>query len=176
MDHDDYPAGFIRGILNDVKTVAIVGASSNEVRPSYFVTKYLIGKGDEVFPVNPSKAGQPVLGRTFYASLGDIPVPLGMVDIFRNSHAAGAIVDEALTLDPLPEVIWMQLTVRNDQAARRAEAKGLRVVMNRCPKIEYGKLSGEWGWVGGNSGRISSKKQRLHPSGKLQSLGISPRK
>jgi uncharacterized protein len=95
-----------------------------------------------------------------------------MIDIFRNSEAAGGVVDEALKLDPKPKVIWMQLSVRNDAAAARAEARGIQVVMNRCPKMEYGKLSGEWGWVGGNSGLISSRPQTLHESGKIQSLGI----
>lgn len=98
-----------------------------------------------------------------------------MVDIFRNSEAAGPITDEALSLSPRPRVIWMQLSVRNDDAASRAEAAGVQVVMNRCPKMEYGKLSGEWAWVGGNSGVISSRKQTLHESGKLQSLGLGPK-
>jgi len=95
-----------------------------------------------------------------------------MVDIFRNSKAAGPIVDEALTLIPKPSVIWMQLSVRNDEAAMRAEAAGLKIVMNRCPKMEYGKQSGEWAWVGGNSGIISSRRQHMHESGKMQSLGL----
>jgi hypothetical protein len=95
-----------------------------------------------------------------------------MVDIFRHSKAAGPITDEALALEHLPSVIWMQLRVRNDEAAARAEAKAVKVVMNRCPKMEYGKLSGEWAWIGGNSGLISSRRQTLHHSGKIQSLGI----
>ena len=176
IDHDKYPDGYIHRILQQVKTVAIIGASDNDVRPSFFVTKYLIDKGYEVYPVNPGKAGKSVLGRMFYSSLADIPVAIDMVDIFRNSAAANGIVDEALQLDPLPKVIWMQLSVRNDAAARRAEERGVQVVMNRCPKMEYGKLSGEWSWVGGNAGRISSKRQRLHASGKLQSLGLAPRR
>lgn len=172
IDHDNYSADYIRDILRSVKTIALVGASNNEVRPSYFVLKYLLDKGYEVTPVNPGLAGQEILGRRVYQTLKDIPHPIDMVDIFRNSQAAGAITDEALTLTPLPKVIWMQLTVRNDEAAARAEAKRLKVVMNRCPKMEYGKLSGEWGWVGGNSGLISSRRQRLHESGKVQSLGL----
>ena len=99
-----------------------------------------------------------------------------MVDVFRNSEAAGPITDEALALATPPKVIWMQLSVRNDQAAARAEAQGLRVVMNRCPKMEYGKLSGEWAWVGGDSGILSSKKQAMHESGKMQSLGLGPKR
>ena len=176
MEHDSYSADYIRDILTSVRTIALVGASSNTVRPSYFVLKYLIDKGYEVFPVNPGTAGKEILGRMVYGNLKDIPVPIDMVDIFRNSAAAGPVVDEALSLDPLPKVIWMQLTVRNDEAAARAEEKGVKVVMNRCPKMEYGKLSGEWGWVGGNSGVLSSRRQTLHASGKLQSLGLNPTK
>ncbi len=172
MNHDTYPADYIRGILQSVKVIAMVGASSNEVRPSNLVMKYLLGKGYDVIPVNPGLAGQTLLGQMAYASLKDIPKPIDMVDIFRNSEAAGKIVDEALTLIPKPSVIWMQLTVRNDEAAMRAEAQGVKVVMNRCPKMEYGKLSGEWAWVGGNSGLVSSRKQQMHQSGKMQSLGI----
>lgn len=176
MNHDAYTSDYIRGILQSVKTVALVGASNNPVRPSYFVMKYLLDKGYEVIPVNPGLAGQEILGRRVYAALRDIPQPVDMVDIFRNSEAAGPITDEALKLAPKPRVIWMQLSVRNDEAAARAEAAGLQVVMNRCPKMEYGKLSGEWAWVGGDSGLISSRKQSLHESGKIQSLGLGPRK
>ena len=172
FNHDSYDASYIRGILDSVKTVAIVGASANEVRPSFFVTKYMIDKGYTVYPINPGLAGKEILGRPVFGSLAEVPEPIDMVDIFRNSEAAAGVVDEALALDPLPKVIWMQLTVRHDEAAAKAEAKGIKVVMNRCPKIEYGKLSGEWNWVGGNSGVLSSRKQSLHGSGKMQSLGI----
>jgi predicted CoA-binding protein len=176
MNHDSYTPAYIRGILQDVKSIAIVGASANEVRPSYIVMKYLLGKGYDVVPVNPGLAGQELLGQTVAGSLRDIGRAVDMVEIFRNSEAAGGIVDEALHLNPLPSVIWMQLGVRNDEAAARAEAAGLRVVMNRCPKMEYGKLSGEWGWIGGDAGLISSKRQQLHESGRMQSLGLGPRK
>jgi uncharacterized protein len=172
MNHDSYPADYIRDILNSVKVIALVGASNNVVRPSYFVMQYLQDKGYDMIPVNPGLAGQTLLGKTVYGALKDIPQAIDMVDIFRNSEAAGAIVDEALSLDPKPSVIWMQLSVRNDEAAARAEAAGLKVVMNRCPKMEYGKISGEWAWVGGNSGIISSRKQSMHASGKVQSLGL----
>ncbi len=175
MNHDSYSADYIRDILKSVKTIALVGASSNIVRPSYFVMQYLLDKGYEVIPVNPGLAGQELLGQKVYGALKDIPKPIDMVDIFRNSEAAGPITDEALTLDPKPKVIWMQLSVRNDEAAARAEAAGLQVVMDRCPKMEYGKLSGEWAWVGGNSGILSSRKQTLHESGKVQSLGLGPK-
>ena len=176
MNHDSYSPDYIRDILQTVKTIALVGASANEVRPSYFVMKYLLDKGYEVIPVNPGLVGQKILGQTVYAKLAEIPKPVDMVDVFRNSEAAGPITDEALALATPPKVIWMQLSVRNDQAAARAEAQGLRVVMNRCPKMEYGKLSGEWAWVGGDSGILSSKKQAMHESGKMQSLGLGPKR
>jgi predicted CoA-binding protein len=172
MDHQSYSIDYIRDILRSVKTIALVGVSDNDVRASYFVFKYLLEKDYDVTPVNPNLAGQELLGHQVHARLADVPHAIDMVDIFRNSQAAGAITDEALALDPLPKVLWMQLGVRNDEAAARAEAKGIKVVMNRCPKMEYGKLSGEWAWVGGNSGIISSRRQRLHESGKLQSLGL----
>jgi uncharacterized protein len=174
VNHDAYEPGYIGGILRAVKTVALVGASDNPVRPSYFVMQYLVDKGYEVFPVNPALAGRSILGQTVYDALKDIPRPIDMVDIFRNSASAAKIVDEALTLDPLPKVIWMQLSVRNDAAAGRAEACGIKVVMNRCPKMEYGKLSGEWAWVGAASGLVSSKRPALHKSGRVQSLGLRP--
>ena len=158
MNHDSYPDSTIRGILNTVKTIAMVGFSPKENRPSYFVFKYLLERGYRVIPVNPGQAGKEVLGQKIYASLSDIPVPVDMVDIFRASENVPPIVDEALTLKPKPQVIWMQLTVRNDEAAKRAEDAGLKVVMNRCPKIEYGRLSSEISWIGVNSRTLSSKK------------------
>jgi predicted CoA-binding protein len=173
MNHDTYSQDYISGILNSVRTIAMVGASANDVRPSFFVLKYLIAKGFTVYPVNPGQAGKEILGQRVYARLSDIPHPIDMVDIFRASDAVPAIVDEALTLDPLPKVIWMQLGVRNEEAAAKAEAAGLKVVMNRCPKIEYGKLSGEIGWNGVHSGVISSKKPIL--CGGFQSFGIRPK-
>jgi uncharacterized protein len=176
MNHDSYSADYIRSVLQDVKSVALVGASANAVRPSYFVMKYLMEKGYTVVPVNPGLAGQDLLGQRVYASLADIPVSVDMIDIFRNSDAALAVTKEAIALPIKPKVIWMQLSVRNDEAAEMAEAAGLRVVMDRCPKMEYGKLSGEWGWVGGNSGVISSKRQSLHESGRMQSLGLGLKK
>ncbi len=171
MNHDSYSDEYIRQILDGVRTVAIVGASHKEVRPSYFVQKYLLSKGYAVHPVNPGLAGQTILGRTVRASLGDIPEPVDMVDIFRNAEAAARITDEALALDPLPKVIWMQLGIRNDAAAEKAEAAGIRVVMNRCPKIEYGRLSGEIAWAGVNSRTISAKKPVRMPTG-FQHYGL----
>ena len=170
MNHDSYDNTYIAGILNSVKTIAMVGASANDVRPSYFVLKYLLAKGYQVFPINPGQAGKEILGRMTYARLADIPEPIDMVDIFRAPAAVPGIVDEALRLDPLPKVIWMQLGVRHDEAAARAEAAGIKVVMNRCPKIEYGKLSGEIGWTGVNSGVLSSKKPLMRSG--FQSFGV----
>ncbi len=171
MNHESYPDDLIRSVLKSVKTVAMVGASGNPARPSYFVLQYLLGRGFRVFPVNPGLAGKDILGARVYAGLAEIPGPIDMVDIFRNSEAAGEIVDEALQLQPLPKVIWMQLGVSNPVAAARAEAAGLTVIMNRCPKIEYGRLSGESGWSGINSRMISSKKRTLYGEG-VQKLGI----
>ncbi|MDP2734244.1 MAG: CoA-binding protein [Hoeflea sp.] len=170
MNHDHYDNSYIAGILQSVRTVAMVGASANEVRPSFFVMKYLLAKGYDVIPVNPGQAGKPILGQMTYARLSDIPVAIDMIDIFRASDAVPGIVDEVLALDPLPKVIWMQLTVRHDEAALRAEAAGIKVVMNRCPKIEYARLSGEIGWNGVNSGVISSRKPVMRAG--FQSYGL----
>ncbi|MER9847194.1 CoA-binding protein [Mesorhizobium sp. M0106] len=170
MNHDAYDNAYIAGILNSVKTIAMVGASANDVRPSYFVLKYLLGKGFSLFPINPGQAGKAILGQMTYARLADVPGPVDMVDVFRASAAVPGIVDEVLRLDPLPKVIWMQLGIRHDEAAARAEAAGIKVVMNRCPKIEYGKLSGEIGWTGVNSGVLSSKKPLMRPG--FQSFGV----
>jgi predicted CoA-binding protein len=173
LDHDSYPDPYIRGILTTTKTLALVGASANPARPSYIVLKYLSERGYKVIPVNPGLAGQKILGMEVVGALDDIREPLDMVEIFRNSAAAGPIVDEALALDPPPRVIWMQLSVRNDEAAARAEARGIRVVMNRCPKIEYGRLSGEIGWQGINSRILSSKKPVMSAKGfQKRTLGV----
>ncbi len=158
MNHDSYPDSYIRGILNTVKTIAMVGASAKDNRPSYFAFKYLSERGYRMIPVNPGLAGKDLLAQRIYARLRDIPEPIDMVDVFRAAPYALPIVEEALTLTPKPQVIWMQLGVRNDAAAARAEALGVKVVMNRCPKIEYGRLSGEIGWTGVNSRVISAKK------------------
>jgi predicted CoA-binding protein len=158
VDHDNYTDGHLRDVLGRVKTIAMVGASTNWNRPSYFAMKYLQHKGYRVIPVNPGAAGQTLLGEKVYASLKEIPDRIDMVDIFRNSAAAGPIVDDAIAVGA--PVVWMQLGVRNDEAAARAEAAGLTVVMNRCPKIEYGRLHGELSWGGINSGIISSKRMK----------------
>ena len=174
MDHDRYDDAYIRSILEDVSTIAIVGASANAARPSYFVMKYLAERGYRVFPVNPGQAGKQVAGLTFSGTLKDISEPIDMVDVFRAPEHVPAVLDEVLALSPLPKVIWMQLGVRNDEAAARAEAAGLKVVMNRCPKIEYGRLSGEIGWTGVNSRTLSARRPKLLGGG-VQRLSIAQR-
>ena len=156
--HDAYSDTYLRAILNQVKVIAMVGASPNWNRPSNFAMKYLQTKGFRVIPVNPGHDDKQILGEQVYARLADIPMAVDMVDVFRNSEAAGPIADEAIAIGA--PVLWMQLGVRNDAAAARAEAAGLKVVMNRCPKIEYGRLCGELSWQGFNSGIISSKRRR----------------
>jgi len=160
-----YDNADLRRILRDCRTIAMVGASSNWVRPSNFAMKYLRGKGYRVIPVNPKDAGKTLHGETVHARLADIPGPVDMVDIFRNDEAAGAATDEAIALaDRLGiKVVWMQLHIRNQDAAERAEAAGLEVIMDRCIKIEYGRLFGEIGWSGVNSRIISAKRPILHP-------------
>jgi uncharacterized protein len=167
MNHDNYPDTYIAAILGSVRTFAFVGASANTSRPSYFAMKYLLAKGYRVIPVNPGLGGQTILDQPVYATLDDVPAPVDVVDIFRNSDAALAVTREAIALkDTLGiKIVWMQLSVRNDLAAAEAEAAGLQVVMNRCPKIEYGRLSGEIGWAGYNTGAISSKRPLLAPGG-----------
>ncbi len=171
MNHDDYPDSYIRGILKTVKTIAMVGFSPKENRPSYFAFKYLLERGYRVIPINPGQAGKEVLGQKIYAKLTDVPEPIDMIDIFRASAYALPIVQEALTLKPKPQVIWMQLTIRNDQAAALAEANGMKVVMNRCPKIEYGRLSSEISWMGINSRTLTSKRAQILGKG-VQRMGL----
>jgi predicted CoA-binding protein len=163
MNHESYSDPYIAGILGDAKIIAMVGASAATNRPSYFAMKYLLGKGYRVIPVNPTLAGKEILGQPVYASLAEVPAPVDIVDIFRNSAAALEVTREAIRLKNTlgVKVIWMQLGVRNEEAAADAEAAGLQVVMNRGPKIEYGRLSGEIGWAGVNSGTITSKRPLL---------------
>jgi predicted CoA-binding protein len=161
MNHDAYDDSYIRGILNTVKTIAMVGASAKDNRPSYFAFKYLAERGYTMIPINPGLAGKELLGRKIYGRLSDVPEPIDMVDVFRAANYALQIVQEALTLVPKPRVVWMQLGIRNDEAAALAEANGMKVVMNRCPKIEYGRLSSEIGWIGVNSRTLSSKRAQL---------------
>ncbi|MFZ0844519.1 MAG: CoA-binding protein [Pseudolabrys sp.] len=173
MNHDAYPDSYVRGILNTVKTIAMVGISPKENRPSYFVFKYLLERGYHMIPVNPGHAGKEILGQKVYAKLSDIPEPIDMVDVFRASAFVMPIVQEALTLKPKPQVIWMQLTVRDNEAAALAEAAGIKVVMNRCPKIEYGRLSSEISWMGINSRTLSSKRAQSYGTG-FQRMGLNP--
>jgi len=170
MNHDTYPDDYIRQILNGVKSIAMVGASPVDVRPSYFAFKYLVQRGYDMIPVNPGHIGKSLLGRPFVASLGDIGRPIDMIDIFRSSIHIMPVVDEALKLSPLPKVIWMQLGARDDAAAAKAEAAGIKVVMNRCPKIEYGRLSSEISWMGVNSRTISAKRAPVPTQGMRLSL------
>jgi len=170
MNHDAYSDDYIRSILHSVKSIAMVGASPVDVRPSYFAFKYLVQRGYDMIPVNPGHLGKSLLGRPFVASLSDIGRPIDMVEIFRSSQYLMPVVEEALKLSPLPKVIWMQLGGRDDAAAEKAEAAGLKVVMNRCPKIEYGRLSSEISWMGVNSRTISAKRAPIPTQGMRLSL------
>src|SRR5580700_3489491 len=155
LDPIPYSDAQIRSILERVRTIAMVGASSNWNRPSYFVMKYLRGKGYRVIPVNPGIAGQELLGERVYASLRDIPEPVDMVDVFRPAAETPAIVEDAIAIGA--PVVWMQLGIRNDEAAAMAEAAGIEIIMNRCPKIEFGRFGGELSWSGVNSGIIQNR-------------------
>ncbi|ACP24816.1 putative cytoplasmic protein [Sinorhizobium fredii NGR234] len=142
MNHDVYPDHYLADILRDTKTIALVGASPKAERPSHRVMAFLLRKGYRVIPVNPGHAGRAILDQTVVARLADIAEPIDMVDVFRAAHALPALVDEILALKNLPKVIWGQLSVRDDEAAARAEAAGINVVMDRCPAIEYPRLIG----------------------------------
>lgn len=174
LTHDSYEDAFIRGILDQVKSVAVVGASQGDDKPSMFVVKYLTERGYRVFPINPGRAGQLVAGVKAYARLADVPEPIDMVDVFRRSDAVPQVLEEAIALSPRPKIFWMQLGVRNEEAAKNAEAAGMTVVMNRCPKIEYGRLSREIGWVGVNTRTLSSKRPKRLGTG-VQRLQLGPR-
>ncbi len=162
MAYGDYSDEHIKTILGSVQTIAMVGASANPNRPSSFAMKYLRNKGYKVVPVNPGQAGKEILGEKCYGSLEEIPHKFDMVDVFRSSEAAGPITDDAIRLKDEKgiSVVWMQLTIINEEAAARAEAAGLTVIMDRCPKIEYGRLNQELGWGGFNSGVISAKRPK----------------
>jgi uncharacterized protein len=170
MNHDNYDDNYIRGILNRVKSIAMVGASPVNVRPSYFAFKYLAQRGYDMIPVNPGHVGKELIGKPFVGALADIGRPVDMIDIFRNSSHIMPVVDEALKLPTPPKVIWMQLGARDDAAAAKAEAAGIKVVMNRCPKIEYGRLSSEIAWMGVNSRTLSSKRAPIPTQGMRLSL------
>ena len=172
MNHDTYDDNYIRSILTSVKSIAMVGASPVDVRPSYFAFKYLAQRGYDMIPVNPGHVGKNLVGKPFVASLADIGRPIDMIDIFRSSQHIMPVVEEALKLSPLPKVIWMQLGARDDAAAAKAEAAGIKVVMNRCPKIEYGRLSSEIAWMGVNSRTLTSKKAQISGRG-IQRMSLN---
>jgi hypothetical protein len=163
----NYPDTLIKTILRSVKTIAMVGASGNEIRPSYFAMMYLLNKGYKIIPVNPGMAGKEILGQKVYASLSEVPAPVDMVDIFRESQYAPGIVREALAeKDRLAlKYVWMQLGVVSEEAAKLAEDAGLTVIMDRCPKIEHGRFSGELGWMGINRRVIDNRKPLLFGKG-----------
>ncbi|MCS5608333.1 MAG: CoA-binding protein [Alphaproteobacteria bacterium] len=158
-----YPDATLRGILSQVRTIAMVGASGDWKRPSFFAMKYLQRRGYRVIPVNPGRAGTEILGENVYATLADIPVDIDMVDVFRSSEAALGVAEEAAALakDKNIEIFWLQLGIRNDKAAELAQAAGMTVIMDRCPKIEFARLSGELSWSGINTKIITSKILRM---------------
>ena len=162
-----YPDTLIKSILRSVKTIAMVGASGNEIRPSYFAMMYLLNKGYKIIPVNPGLAGKAILGQTVYAALKDVPGPVDMVDIFREAKYAPEIARETVAeKDRLGvKYLWMQLGVVSDEARAIAEGAGLTVIMDRCPKIEHGRFSGELGWMGINRKVIDNRKPLLFGKG-----------
>jgi len=162
-----YPDTLIKSILRSVKTIAMVGASGNSIRPSYFAMMYLLNKGYKIIPVNPGMAGKEILGQKVYATLADVPAPVDMIDIFREAQYAPGIVREALAQkDRLGfKIVWMQLGVVSEEAAKLAEDAGLTVIMDRCPKIEHGRFSGELGWMGINRRVIDNRKPLLFGKG-----------
>ena len=171
LDPIPYSDAQIRSILERVRTIAMVGASSNWNRPSYFVMKYLQGKGYRVIPVNPGIAGQELLGERVYASLREIQDPIDMVDVFRPAAEVPGIVEDAIAIGAT--VVWMQLGIRNDAAAALGEAAGIEVIMNRCPKIEFGRLGGELSWGGVNSGIIQNRAPQA-PRPRRARAGAAP--
>lgn len=138
MTNLEYSPSFLTRILKGTKTIALVGASEKTHRASYNVMKYMLSKSYQVTPVSPRLAGKDLLGQKVYAALTDIPHSIDMVDVFRNSEDAGRVTDEAIAIQAM--TVWMQLEIINQAAAKRAEAAGLNVIMDRCPKIEYERL------------------------------------
>ncbi len=163
MAATEYTDQEVLAVLRSCRTFAMVGASPNWVRPSYFAMKYMQAKGYRVIPVNPRAAGERFLGETVHASLSDVPEKFDLVDIFRRAGDVPPIVDEAIEIarEKGIKAIWMQLGIVNQAAARKAESAGLTVIMDRCLKIEFGRLSGELSWGGINTGLISSRRRRL---------------
>ncbi|WP_282128166.1 CoA-binding protein [Roseobacter litoralis] len=153
----DYSDASLKNILQQTKTIAVVGVSMNPVRPSYFVARYLNLKGFKVLPVNPMHTGETLFGEVVHETLSDIDRPIDMVDIFRRSEAVPQIVDEALAVLPDLKTIWMQIGVSHEAAAQKAQTRGITVIQNRCPKIEYQRLFGELRMGGFSTGMISSR-------------------
>lgn len=162
-----YPDELIKSVLRATKTIAMVGASANDMRPSYFAMMYLLAKGYTIHPVNPAMAGKSILGQKVYASIKDVPSPVDMVEIFRASDAAPQVVKDVLEERERlgVKVVWMQLGVVSEEAAELARAAGLTVIMDRCPKIEHGRFSGEIGWLGINRKVIDNRKPLLFAKG-----------
>lgn len=158
MNHDKYTDAYVASILKATRVIAVVGASPERNRPSFSVMQFLQKRGFRIIPVNPRAAGEIILGEKMYATLADVPVRIDMVDVFRKSDAVVPVAAQAIAAGA--KYLWMQLGVRNDEAARLAEAAGLKVVMNRCSKIEHGRLSGQIGWMGVDTGVINNSRRR----------------
>ena len=159
INHDNYSDRYIQDILRSVRNIAMVGASINWKRPSNFVMKYLIQKGYRVIPVNKNVVGEQIYNEPVYPDLSAVKETVDMVDMFRPAKEAPQLVEDSIKLGA--KVFWMQFELRNDEAAKIAEDAGMKVVMNRCPKIEYARLFGELGWNGFNTGVISVKRRRI---------------
>ena len=159
INHDNYSDSYILDILRSVRNIAMVGASINWKRPSNFVMKYLIQKGYRVIPVNKTVVGEQIYNEPVYPDLSAVKEKVDMVDMFRPAKEAPQLVEDAIKIGA--KVFWMQFELRNDKAAKIAEDAGIKVVMNRCPKIEYARLFGELGWGGFNTGVISVKRRRI---------------
>ena len=167
---ETYPPGLIADVLRSARTIAVVGASANPQRPSSFVIADLAKKGYDVVPINPGRAGSTIMGLPCFATLADVPRPIDMVDVFRRAEAVPAVLDEALALAPRPQVLWLQLGIVHMEAAERARAAGMVVIQDRCPKIEFGRLSGESGRMGIASGIVSARRRVA--GRRMQSLGL----
>ena len=156
-----YEDHYIKSILDNTKSIAMIGLSSSWQRPSYFVAKYLLDRGYKVYPVNPREAGKKILNQKVYSSISEINENIDMVDIFRKSNDVDLIIDDIIKIKP--STIWMQIGVINLKAAKLAKINNIDVVMNKCPKIEYGRLSGELSWAGINSGVFHNKRRIIRP-------------
>jgi len=156
-----YEDHYIRSILDNTKTIAMIGLSSSWQRPSYFVAKYLLDRGFKIFPVNPREAGKTILSQKVYSSVSEIKEKIDMVDIFRKSNDVELLIDDVINIKP--STIWLQIGVINFKAAKLAKKQNINMVMNKCPKIEYGRLSGELGWAGINSGVFLNKRRVIRP-------------